>query len=150
MTTSIDTMAGIVQPVQVHYDDLDAMGIVHNAKYAVLIERALSGFWMAEGWTFDPKTSRFPDDVMLAVREFAITYLVPIPAVSGAAVQLWIEQLGRTSIAYGFRVLSADHTLVHAEGRRVQVKVDPIARRPAPLSDEIRAAAQVLLAPAGS
>ena len=33
---------GVVVPVDVHFDDLDAMGVLHNARYAVLVERALS------------------------------------------------------------------------------------------------------------
>ena len=33
---------GHTEPVPVHFDDLDPMGLVHNARYAVLLERALS------------------------------------------------------------------------------------------------------------
>jgi len=126
-------------PVQVHFDDLDAMGVVHNGKYVLLIERALADYWSDRGWPFDPTASHF-DDIYFVVREFSIKYHVPITAVGSAGVELWIEKLGATSIVYGFRVQSADGSVVHAEGRRVQVKIDRATLRPAPLSGDILAA----------
>lgn len=149
MTTTLPPQVqpayGTLRLVQVHFDDLDAMGIVHNAKFAVLLERAISAYWREHGWSFDPATTRFPDDLMLAVRSFSITYHSPIPAVSEVAVNLWIEQFGRTSLTYHFRVTSADGEVVHAEGSRTQVKIDPQSRRPAPISPELRKAAADLI-----
>ena len=45
LTTGGLTMYGHAEPVAIHFDDLDAMGIVHNARYAVLVERALPPYW---------------------------------------------------------------------------------------------------------
>ncbi len=50
-------------------------------------------------------------------------------------------------VVYGFRVLSPDGTVVHAEGRRVSVNVDPETFTSAPISDEARQAA---MAPLGA
>ncbi|GII83573.1 thioesterase [Sphaerisporangium siamense] len=133
------------RPVQVHFDDLDAMGLLHNARYGVLVERAISAFWSELGWHFDPARSRFKD-VFLAVREFQITYHVPIMGVGEPLVQFWIEHLGTSSGVYGFRVLSPDGATVHAEGRRVNVNLDPATLRPTPFTDETREAAKVLVA----
>lgn len=72
------------------------------------------------------------------VREFSITYHVPISTVGEAAVHFWLDHMGTTSVVYGFRVLSADHTVVHAEGRRVQVRLDPATLRPSPMSEPLR------------
>lgn len=33
------------ETIVVYFDDLDAMGVVHNAKYVTLLERALAGYW---------------------------------------------------------------------------------------------------------
>jgi len=79
------------------------------------------------------------------VREFAITYHVPIARVGTVQVQLWLDHLGTTSVVYGFRVLS-DGTVVHAEGRRVQVRLDPATLRPAVIGPELREACRPLLA----
>ena len=59
-------------------------------------------------------------------------------------VQLWLDHLGNTSAVYGFRVLSQDETVTHADGRRVQVRLDPATLRPAVIGPELRAASRPL------
>lgn len=131
-------------PVQVHFDDLDAMGLLHNSRYALLVERAISAYWAELGWNFDPSVSAF-QDVFMAVREFKITYHAPIVGACEPVVHFWMERLGRTSGVYGFRVLSPDGSVVHAEGHRVNVNLDPATFRPTPFSPETRQAAGLLL-----
>ncbi|MEU4539227.1 thioesterase family protein [Streptosporangium sp. NPDC023825] len=143
MTTTL--RSGHIQPVQIHFDDLDAMGVVHNARYVLLLERALSGYWAERGWSFDPALPHFAE-IFFVVREFSITYHVPISTVGEAAVHFWLDRMGTTSVVYGFRVLSADHTVVHAEGRRVQVRLDPATLRPSPMSEPLRDSLRQLLA----
>jgi acyl-CoA thioester hydrolase len=41
-------------------------------------------------------------------------------------------------------VLSEDETVTHAEGRRVQVRLDPATLRPAAIGPELRAASRPL------
>jgi acyl-CoA thioester hydrolase len=134
----------VTRTVQIHFDDLDAMGLLHNSRYALLVERAVSAFWAEQGWNFDPELSRFKD-VYMAVREFKITYNAPIMGAGEVGVEFWMDRMGRTSGVYGFRVLSADRSTVHAEGYRVNVNLDRTTFRPAPFSPEIRAAARPLL-----
>ena len=136
-------MDGVIEPVMVHFEDLDAMGIVHNARYVLLLERALAAYWTKAGWPFDPSSRRFTE-VFFVVKEFAITYHVPITRVGPVHVQLWLDHLGDTSAVYGFRVLSQDETVTHADGRRVQVRLDPATLRPATIGPELRAASRPL------
>ena len=137
-------MEGVIEPVMVHFEDLDAMGVVHNGRYVLLLERALAAYWTRAGWAFDPASPGFKD-VFFVVREFTITYHVPITRVGPVHVQLWIDRLGNTSAVYGFRVLSADESVTHAEGRRVQVRLDPGTLRPALIGPELRAACRPLV-----
>ena len=135
------------ETVMVYFDDLDAMGVVHNGRYAILFERALAAWWARAGWPYDPGHPRFAE-VLFVVREFTITYHVPITRAGTVQVQLWLEHLGTTSAVYGFRVLSDDGAVVHTEGRRVQVRLDPATLRPAPIGAELREACRPLLAEA--
>ncbi|MEV4100869.1 hotdog domain-containing protein [Nonomuraea sp. NPDC049649] len=135
---------GHYERVQVHFDDLDAMGLLHNSRYALLVERAIAAYWTRLGWSPDPATSAFKD-VFLAVREFKISYAVPVMGAGELAVRLWIERVGRSSVVYGFLILSADHQVTHAEGYRANVNLHPATLRPAPISEETRAAAEPLL-----
>jgi acyl-CoA thioester hydrolase len=143
MTTAV--AQGHVEPFIVHFDDLDAMGIVHNARYAVFLERALSQYWAERGHSYAggrPTTS----DVMHAVVEYSIRYHTPVRGTGEIGVHFWLESLGESSAVYRFRILSADGETVHAEGRRVNVKLDPRTLRPAPWSEDARAVGRPLLA----
>lgn len=145
MTLLLDTV-GHTRPVQVHFDDLDAMGLLHNSRYALLVERAISAFWNELGWHFDPAVSAFKD-VFLAVREFKITYHVPIVGAGEPLVHFWMDRMGTTSGVYGFRILSSDGTVLHADGHRVNVNLDPTTLRPTPFTEATRQAATPLLRP---
>src|SRR3712207_3861895 len=94
-----------VQPLVVHFADPDPMGIVHNASYAVLLERAIAPYWAERGHSFAGGRPTAPD-VVHAVREFAITYLMPIRGTGEIAVHFWLDRFGTTGAEYGFRFLS--------------------------------------------
>jgi acyl-CoA thioester hydrolase len=134
---------GHIEFVTVHFDDLDAMGVVHNARYALLQERAMAAFWTGRGHSFvdgRPTTS----DSFVVVKEYRISYHTPIRTAGDVAVHLWTERVGETSVSYGYRILSADGSTVHADGTRVMVKIDPATMRPAPLTPQARAIAEGL------
>jgi acyl-CoA thioester hydrolase len=141
---SVDIDHGHAETVSVHFDDLDAMGVVHNGRYALLLERALAAFWRRHGHAFDegrPTTS----DSFNVVKEFSIRYHTPIRTVGEVVVHFWIERLGESSGVYAFRVVSPDGATEFAEGRRVVVKLDPQTLRPTPWTADARAVAETLL-----
>ncbi len=135
---------GHIETVPVHFDDLDAMGIVHNARYAVMLERALSTYWGQRGFGIADGAVTKPD-VFHAVAEYSISYRTPVRHTGAVGIHFWIERMGETSVVYAFRVLSADGSTVHAEGRRVNIKLDPQTLRPAPWSAEGREVAAALM-----
>lgn len=137
---------GHAEQVQIHFDDLDVLGVVHNSRYVLLLERALSALWIGRGWVFDPGAADFADSFFV-VREFTITYHAPITRPGTATVRLWIDHLGTSSVVYGYAITSADGSVLHAEGRRVQVKVDPATLRPSPITGRAREIATTLLLP---
>ncbi len=138
---------GTVVPLVVHFDDLDAMGIVHNARYAVFLERALGVWWSAHGFSLADGRPTNPD-VFHAVAEYSISYRAPVRGTGEIGVHFWVDKMGESSVVYGFRVLSADGATVHAEGRRVNIKLDPATLRPAPWSPEGRDTGALLQRPA--
>ncbi|RIV32607.1 acyl-CoA thioesterase [Micromonospora radicis] len=138
---------GHVEHAMVHFDDLDAMGILHNARYAVLLERALTTYWSARGVAFRNGRATAPD-VFHAVREFTISYHAPITGTGPVGLHFWLDHLGSTSAVYAFRFHSLDGPTVYAEGRRAVVRLDPATLRPAPWTDAARTVASTLLRPA--
>jgi acyl-CoA thioester hydrolase len=135
---------GVTETVDVHFEDLDAQGVVHNARYVLLLERAMSAYWTRNGYPWDPSSPQFMS-VFFVVKEFTITYHAPITRPGPVSVQFWIDRLGTTSAVYDFRVVSQDETVTYAEGRRVQVRLDPTTLRPAVIGPELRAACEPLL-----
>ena len=138
--------------VPVHFDDLDALGVMHNSRYGVLFERALISWWTERGVSFNNGRHITPD-AFNVVREYAITFHAPIRGTGSVAVHFWLAKLGSTSADYRFRFASPDHTIVYAEGRRVNIRLDPATMRPTPWTENGRTIAAELLSepvPAGT
>ncbi|GAA1970753.1 acyl-CoA thioesterase [Kitasatospora viridis] len=115
---------------RVHWDELDPMGILHNARYQVHAERAVGAFF-----------ADFVNDADLfhAVRRFEIDFRRPLRGQGTMQVELWLEHLGRTSCRHGFALLGPDGQLL-ASGARAVVKIDPDTFRPVEWSETWRAA----------
>ncbi|GAA0648385.1 hotdog domain-containing protein [Streptomyces thermocarboxydovorans] len=137
---------GRLIPVTVHFDDLDALGLLHNARYPLLVERAWTELWQDKGIRFEGDWAA-AGDACNAVKELRITYEAPVTRTGDYAVHLWLDRLGTTGLTYGFRFCSADGTVTYARGSRVLVRLDAATLRPAPWSDAFRAAARELLRP---
>ncbi|WIM99727.1 hotdog domain-containing protein [Actinoplanes oblitus] len=142
MTTVVESGAVVRMPV--HFDDLDAMGVLHNSRYAVLVERAVALWWTERGVSFAGGHPTTPD-AFNVVREYAITFHRPVTGTGEIAVRFWLDRLGTSSAEYGFRVASLDGGTVFAEGRRVNIRVDPASMRPAPWTEHGRAVAATLV-----
>lgn len=128
---------GHVEPIFIHVDDLDFMGLLHNARYAIMLERALTMYWEGVGYSFASGATRHPD-TFINVAEYSIKYLRPVVGTGNIRVHFWVDHLGQSSVVYAFRVLSEKDPTVHAEGRRVHVKFDPQTLRSAPWQEATR------------
>jgi acyl-CoA thioester hydrolase len=135
---------GQVTRMPVHFDDLDAMGVLHNSRYAVLVERAVALWWTERGVSFTGGRPTTPD-AFNVVREYSITFHRPVRGTGDVDVHFWLERLGATSADYRFLVTSADGATVFAEGRRVNIRLDPATMRPAPWTDQGRAIGAALV-----
>ncbi|MEU8653370.1 thioesterase family protein [Streptomyces sp. NPDC048737] len=138
---------GRLMPVTVHFDDLDALGLLHNARYPLMVERAWTELWQEHGVRFEGDWAA-AGDACNAVKELRIGYEAPVTKPGAYAVHLWLERLGNTGLTYGFRFCSADGAVTYARGTRVLVRLDPATMRPAPWSETLRSAGRALLRPA--
>ncbi len=131
----------------VYFDDLDALQILHNARYVVLFERTIGSFWTrAIGWS-GTLGDKNPDRFHL-VRTNSIEYLKPVSGICEVRVRVWVEKLGRSSLTFGFRILPMDEDVDHAKGTRVVVCVDRTTYRPSPWSDDFREQIAPFISPA--
>lgn len=136
---TVTTVDGVIRRRRVYLDDLDGFGMLHHARYALLFDHAVIDFWAEAGWRLDPAAS------VQAIRELTLTYHQPVTTVGDVGVHFWISRAGRTSVTYAFRIVSDDGSIVHAEGTRTLVNLDPATLRPAPLTEAMWEIAAPLL-----
>ncbi|WP_026425274.1 acyl-CoA thioesterase [Actinokineospora inagensis] len=132
----------------VFFDELDAMGFLHNTRYAVHVERATARFFEGNGFFWEASIENNPDKFHV-VRRFEVDLAAPYAGSGPLDVDLWLDHLGTTSLRYGFRCLGPQGQL-HASGLRAVVKLNAETFRPEPWTDRWRATHLSLLGPARS
>lgn len=131
------------KPLYVHretiwFDELDMVGVMHNARYAIHVERAMTAWYHSLA---DVDES----DALNVVRQYDIEFVQPFTRERGElVVEVSLERRGRTSAVFSFRCLSypqgADGPeVLHARGIRAIVKVSPGDLRPSPWSERFAA-----------
>jgi acyl-CoA thioester hydrolase len=123
---------------RVYFDDLDALNILHNMRYLLVIERARGELLNAMGFHWQDDLERNPDKFQV-VAEHTIKYLVPVRGEGDLSVVLRVAHLGTTSLTISARVQSPDGDVRHAEGTTRLVRLDPATFRPTPWSERFRA-----------
>lgn len=126
--------AGLDHVVEIHFDELDPMQMLHNTRYAVYAERALNAFFWSVGRTYALDVVANPDQFHV-VKEFAVEFRSPLIGTGKMTTTIWVEKLGGSSCTYGFRCASPERGVVHARGHRTIVKLDPTTLRPAPWTE---------------
>jgi acyl-CoA thioester hydrolase len=128
------TPVSFISRQPVFWDTLDLMGIMHNAAYLLLFERARTEFWRAQG-VKGYGDGGFDWPYMVARNE--INYRAPIISEQTVEVHVFVTKLGRSSVTFGHEVYSADGKLA-ADGGTVLVRIDPETQRPIPWTDHFR------------
>lgn len=124
--------------LEVFFDDLDAVGIVHNVRYLLFAERAIGAFWQKLGLSTTPQVDGHADRFHL-VKANTIEYLRPITRTGEIRARVWVEKLGTTSLTFGYAISSMSGEHDFAKGTRTVVSADPATHRPTPWSAEMRA-----------
>ena len=121
----------------IYFEDLDVFGVLHNARYPLLVERSIGDFWKKMGWGGLANLAESPDQFHL-VRVNHFEYLRAIKDMDDVRVRVWVGKLGRTSLRFDFSFLPPDQDLVYASGHRVLVCVDRQTMVPKPWTDTFR------------
>lgn len=120
----------------VFFDDLDLYKVLHNARYLLLFERTLGEFW-AELGLGKLQCSESSENFHLVCHN-SVDYLVPVTGVCSVRVRVRLENLGLSSLTFGFRLLPLAQDFDHARARRTIVHVDPNSMQARPWTDDFR------------
>lgn len=124
----------------VYFDEMDPLGVMHNSRFSVHVERAQSALFeeLGYGWT---ELSERHEDIGYVVRGIALEFTAPVASPGVMSVEVVAVRLGRTSATWGYRCAvpgpEGDDVPV-ASGTRVVVKVDG-SGQPTPWTDSFRA-----------
>lgn len=127
--------SGFVWETTVFFDELDPMGLLHNSRYALLVERAEATFNRTQGRRWESDVSLNPDQ-FYAIREQTFQFLLPVRGCPDIRVHMWLDRMGDTSLTWVFEVRS--DAGLHATASRTIVKVDPTTFKPSPWTARIR------------
>src|ERR1041385_1455207 len=108
---------------RVNWDMLDLMGVLHNAAYLLLFERARTDLWRSLGAMYGSEGFDWP---YLVVRN-EMNYRAPIESDQLVDVTVGVSKLGRTSIRFYHQVFRTDGVL-SADGSSVIARVDAETR----------------------
>ena len=122
----------------VYFDEMDPLGVLHNSRFAVHVERAQSALFeqLGYGWT---DLSQRHEDIGYVVRATAMEFTAPVTSPGVMTVEVIAVRLGRTSATWGYRcaVSGGAQEVPVAHGTRVVVKADG-SGQPTPWTDSFR------------
>jgi acyl-CoA thioester hydrolase len=117
----------------VYWDMLDLLGVLHNARYVVMFERARFDFWSNLG--VGPEAPGFDWPYVVARNE--VNYKSAIRTEQEVAVTVRIQQIRNSSVTFEHSVVD-EHGVVSADGTTTLVRVDAETYRPVSWSDRFR------------
>ena len=120
-------------PIAVRWRDLDALNHVNNSNFLTYVEEARIRWF--ESWNEEWVN----DTIAPLLAAVQLNFRQPIPYPADAAVELFAERVGNTSLTIGHRIVSADGTTLYADGHVVMVWIDRANGRPIALPGIVRA-----------
>jgi len=122
---------------QTAFDELDALWVLHHARFLRHLERAQQGLFdvVMQTECFDPE--RYPD-VYVVVRRVEVDYLAPLRGVVPFQVRLRVERVREAALTVAFSFRSGDGAVVHARGLRTVCKLSGRTHEPTGWTREFR------------
>lgn len=118
---------------RVYWDMLDLLGVLHNARYVVMFERARFDFWSHLG--VGPEVPGFDWPYVVARNE--VNYRSAIRTEQVVMVSVAVQSIRNSSVTFQHSVIDSAG-VVSADGTTTLVRVDPESYRPIPWSQDFR------------
>lgn len=140
---SVSFAGPFVSVQRVYWDQLDLLGVLHNAAYLLLFERARTDFWRSLGIRgYGDEGLDWP--YLVARNE--VNYRSAIMGEQEVQVSVWVARIGDSSITFGHEIRRADGA-VAADGSTVIVRIDAESQRPVRWTAQFRALVAPYLKP---
>src|SRR6266536_281248 len=110
--------APFISRQRVNWDMLDLMGVLHNAAYLLLFERARTDLWRSLGTMYGGEGMDWP---YLVVRN-EVNYRAMIDSDQEVSVTVAISRIGNSSVSFAHSIFRDDGTLA-ADGSTVIARI---------------------------
>jgi acyl-CoA thioester hydrolase len=121
--------------VRVQFDHTDAQGRVFYANFFPIIDQARCAFWQGIGLSEDDTLQIEHETVIVHVEA---DYLGPAEFYDLLRIYVYAEELGRSSLRLGYRVVNERHDEDIFTARMTMVQVDLAAERSRPWNTRFR------------
>lgn len=108
----------LVTPIQIRFNDMDAMGRVNNASYAAYLELGRMAF------THKHFTIRRLEDTPFVLVRVEMDILNSLRINDRAEIHTWVAKIGHTSWQFSQKILNPDSRVVFVQARTTQIYFD--------------------------
>ncbi len=123
----------IVQPIEIRFRDIDAMGHVNNAVFFTYFEEGRKAFLQ------EVLEVMGPSDYPFILAHIDCDYRSPLELGHRPAVEVWIGEIGERRFTFRYRLVDqGDPVRVYGTGESVMVFYDYRNRRTIPIPEHVR------------
>jgi acyl-CoA thioester hydrolase len=121
---------------RVEYGETDGQGRVFYANYLLFFDRGRVAYWVRAGLS-EEEIRRIEQDTVIA--DLHCTYRAPASFYDVVSVYTRIARIGRSSLRMEFAVINDSTDVLMADGYATLVRIDLVANRSIPFTDELKA-----------
>lgn len=120
-----------------HFDDLDALWVMHHSRYLVHLERAQQAMFdqLMQTTGFDPQ--KYPD-LYVVVSRIEMDFIKPVKGVGDFLIALHVKRLREAGLSVNFEFRTSDGTEFYASGIRTVCKLSLKNHQPTGWSPQFR------------
>ena len=125
--------------VSVRFSDCDPLGHVNNAVYSTYLEQSRIVLWRAQAGIELRRAAMGKGSEGFILARTEIDFRSEAHEGDELEVRLTLDRFGRTSAAYSYEIVDVPTGRVVVEAKSIQVWYDYAAKRPVPLTEELKA-----------
>ena len=124
---------------EVHFDELDALGLLHHTRYLLHLERAQQKFFEKLLGVDDFNMDR-DEDIYVVVHGLEARFRQAVSNPGLIAIDYTIGRIRSGGVTMSFTIRHPEEGTVYCEGTRTLCKLSPKSHQPTPWTPSFRAA----------
>lgn len=124
---------------EVHFDELDALGVLHHTRYLIHLERAQQKFFEHLLGVPDFNAER-DEDIYVVVHSLDARFREPLDKPGPIEVVYQIERIRSGGVTLGFTIRHPESGRVYCTGQRTVCKLSAQTHQPCPWTEAFRRA----------